>query len=78
MSKHNEVVPENGAHHPLEYAAEVGTKALDAAQAGATWASTKTERLVRQYPLASVGVAFGGGAALGILAYRLFAPRRSR
>jgi ElaB/YqjD/DUF883 family membrane-anchored ribosome-binding protein len=78
MSKHPDVVPGNGVSHPLQYAAEVGTKALDAAQAGATWATTRTEKIVRQYPLASVGIAFGGGAALGFLAYRFLVPRHTR
>lgn len=78
MTKHPAVVPENGVPHPIQLAADVGTKALEAAQDAATRAVTSTERLVRQYPLASVGVAFGGGAVLGILAYRLLVPRSVR
>jgi ElaB/YqjD/DUF883 family membrane-anchored ribosome-binding protein len=61
----------------LQHAAQVGEKALDAVQDGAVQAASRTEKLVRKYPLASLGVAFGGGAAIGVLVYGLFAGRRS-
>jgi len=77
MQKHPAPASGNGVSHtPLHYAAEVGAKALDAVRTGATWATTNTERVVHEYPLASVGIALGSGAILGWLAYRLLATRR--
>jgi ElaB/YqjD/DUF883 family membrane-anchored ribosome-binding protein len=41
-------------------------------QARASDAAHGTQRLVRDHPLASMGIALGGGLVLGALAHRLF------
>jgi ElaB/YqjD/DUF883 family membrane-anchored ribosome-binding protein len=67
----------DGIDNPLHYVVEVGTKALDAVQSGASLAGSTAQTLVRKHPLASVGIAFGGGlavAALGLLLVSTLRP----
>lgn len=47
-------------------------------QSNARDAAAGSEKLVRRYPFASVGVALGGGIALGFAAHWLLAPKRPR
>jgi hypothetical protein len=44
---------------------------------GAEIAADRTEKIVKKYPLAAVGIAVGGGVLLGALVYRLFNPQKS-
>lgn len=48
------------------------THAASSLQARANGAAHGTQRLVREYPLASIGVVLGGGVVIGALAHRLF------
>jgi|CXWL01.1.fsa_nt_gi hypothetical protein len=58
-----------------EVAADIGQKVLDVVQDGATRAGATTEKAVRKYPLAAVGVSLGTGVALGAIGYRLMNPK---
>jgi len=71
MQKHSDHVSDGALHQ----AAEAGAKALEVVQDSALRVASSTGNTVRKYPLASVGIAFGGGLALGALAYRLLAPK---
>lgn len=61
---------------PRHAAADLSAKAIEVVQNGATKAAGATERVVRKYPMTAIGVAFGGGLAIGWLGYRLTAPKR--
>jgi hypothetical protein len=63
----NDVIP-NHPLIPLEFSA----RAREAVQAGASQMVKSTERTVRKYPLASLGLAVGGGVALAALGFILF------
>ena len=66
----------NAHHTPMEFAAELGSKAVEVVQTGATRAAHSAEKGVRKYPMAAVSIAFGGGAVVGLLTYRALSHRR--
>lgn len=59
----------------IDAAVEVGQKVIDVVQDGALYAGEKTEKVVKKYPLAAVGISLGTGVALGALGYKMFAPK---
>ncbi len=59
----------------IEAAVEVGQKVMDVVQDGAIYAGEKTEKAVKKYPLAAVGISLGTGIALGAIGYKMFAPK---
>jgi len=72
------------ASHPAEAvsdaAATVQAKVTDAGskvQAKASTAASRAQKLVREHPLVTVGLALGGGLVLGAVAQRLFSHRQS-
>lgn len=68
----------NGTNHDnmaqvLSTASMVGNRVAE----GAEIAADRTEKMVKKYPLAAVGIALGGGVLVGALMYRLFNPQKS-
>ncbi|MBK7862903.1 MAG: hypothetical protein IPJ65_30695 [Archangiaceae bacterium] len=57
-------------------AKQFGTKAATLAGEQATRLAETTEKNVRKYPLAAIGIAAGCGAVLGTLGTLLFMPRQ--
>jgi hypothetical protein len=62
------------ANQALDTAKDLGARAVEAAGEGFDKAQAMTEKTVRKYPLAAVGVAIGSGVALGVWGYRLLNP----
>ncbi len=62
------------ATQAFDTAKDLGARAVEAAGEGLDRAQIMTERTVRKYPLAAVGVAIGSGVALGVLGYRMLNP----
>ena len=40
--------------------------------------ATRTEKLVRRYPLTTIGLALGAGVAVGVAAHHLLTPKPKR
>lgn len=55
--------------------ADAAEKALGVMQMGASKAAVSTEKMVRRYPLASLGIALGSGLLVGVIGYRLMRNR---
>ena len=71
----DEVRPTSQNHAPT-HTAPLATRAIEVVQASAVKVASGAEKVVRHYPLASVGVALGSGIAVGALSYRMLATRR--
>ena len=65
----------NGGVQNPEASLGIGSRAVNAVSDTAANVSDTTGEVVKKYPLASVGIAFAGGALLGAVAYRLLAPK---
>lgn len=69
MQKH--AIESNGLIHvPLQ----AGAKAIELARLGAAGALSAPSRAVRKHPLISMGLAAGGGIALGAFGHWLLSP----
>jgi len=55
-----------------ERAVEVVTEAASVAQSKGKSAASSVQKLVREHPLASLGIALSGGVLIGAVGHRLF------
>jgi hypothetical protein len=78
MHKQNALNGDEVTASPLQFASDLGGKALDLAQDQVVRAATGTGKAVRKYPMAAAGIALGAGVAIGALGYRLLAPKRPK
>ena len=61
----------------LNAAKQFGTKAASLSSEYAGKAADSTEKNVKKYPLAAVGIALGSGVVLGTLGTLLFTPKKT-
>lgn len=73
MQTQSNRITKNGHHQTFDN--ETLQRAASMVQEQATKVAAQTEKAVRRYPLTSVGIALGAGAALGALSYRLLFAR---
>ena len=59
----------------IQAARQIGSKAMHAAGDGLGKVAEATEKNVKRYPLAAVGIALGSGVIIGTLGTLLFRPR---
>lgn len=68
----------HAAHHiSSNHEARGAAHVLHAARDGAARAANGTGKIIQRHPLAAMGIAFGGGTALGAYVYRLMTRRFS-